>query len=88
MRSLSRWEFFFFANLDPTEAKCLLKILHISEGSMVTVFPTLEFLIELMGLAFLDFCSSMLCIPSQVFFHVSQVSTEKLKVILLFTYAR
>ena len=55
----------------------------------MTVFPTLEFLIELTGLAFLDFRPSMLFIPSRVFFfHFSQVSIEKLKVILLFTYAR
>ena len=49
-----------------------IKILLISEGSLVTVFPTLEFLIELMGLAFLDFR------PFPRFFHISQVSIEKL----------
>ena len=52
----------------------------------MTVFPTLEFLIELMGLAFLDFRPSMLFVPSQVS-QVSQVSIKKLEVILLFTCA-
>ena len=40
-----------------------------------------------MRLAFLDFRPSVLFILSQVF-HVSQVSIEKLKIILLFTFAR
>ena len=53
-----------YTNLAPTEAKCLLKILLIAIGSLVTVFPTLEVLTKLIGLAFVDFRPIMLFIPS------------------------
>ena len=49
----------------------------------MTAFPTLEYLVQLIGLAFVDFLPIILFIPSmQVFFHVSQVSIKKRDVIL------
>ena len=51
-------------------------------GSLMTAFPTLEYLVKLIGLAFVDFLPMMLFIPSRAFFHVGQVSIKKRDVIL------
>ena len=49
------------------KAKYLLKISLIALGSLVTEFPTLEYLVKFIGLAFVDFLPIMLFITSQVF---------------------
>lgn len=64
VRWVDRREFLSFANLGPTEAKCLMKILLIAMASLITVFPTLKVSTKLIGLAFVDFRPIMLFIPS------------------------
>ena len=49
-------------------------------GSLMTVFPTSEFLIKLIGFAFVDFRPIMLFIPFHCLFHVSRVSIKKREV--------
>ena len=64
VRWVDRREFLSFANLGPTEAKCLMKIFLIAMASLITVFPTLKVSTKLIGLAFVDFRPIMLFIPS------------------------
>ena len=48
-------------------------------GSLITVFPTLEVLTKLIGLAFVDFYPIMLFIPSQFFFLFVRLASKAAK---------
>ena len=52
----------------------------------MTAFPTLEYLVKLIGLAFADFLPIMFY-PFPSSFHASQVSI-KIRDVILFAYAR
>jgi len=41
---------------------------------------------EVMDLLLFDLRASMLLIPSQVYFHISQVRVKEFNIVLLFTY--
>ena len=64
----------------------MLKTLAILIESLVTFSESEGPLMEVTDLLVFDLHASMLLIPSQVFFHVSQVRVKQFKIVLLFTY--